>query len=120
MAGKPVHVEIPAADTEKASAFWCGLFGWELQGFEDAPSPYLMTRFSEDTGGAIFEAEGDARGLRVYFDVDDIGAGASRVRELGGEAGGAMPVPGMGWFAHCTDVSGNEFGLWQTNPSASL
>ena len=24
-----------------------------------------------------------------------------------------MPVPSMGWFAICTDVEGNEFGLWQ-------
>jgi predicted enzyme related to lactoylglutathione lyase len=31
-----------------------------------------------------------------------------------------MPVPTMGWFAHCTDPSGNEFGLWQTDPSASM
>ncbi len=38
MAGKPVHVEIPAADAAKASAFWSGLFGWELQAFEE-PRP---------------------------------------------------------------------------------
>jgi predicted enzyme related to lactoylglutathione lyase len=40
------------------------------------------------------------------------------VRELGGTAGDAMPVPAMGWFAVCSDDSGNEFGLWQTDPSA--
>jgi predicted enzyme related to lactoylglutathione lyase len=27
-------------------------------------------------------------------------------------------VPGMGWFATCTDPHGNEFGLWQTDTSA--
>ena len=37
-----------------------------------------------------------------------------------GEAGDAMPVPGMGWFSVCTDSEGNEFGLWQTDPSASM
>jgi predicted enzyme related to lactoylglutathione lyase len=119
MAGKPVHVEIPAADAEKASEFWTGLFGWEFQAYEGAPSTYLMARFSEDSGGAIYE-DASAGGMRVYFDVDDIDAGASRVRELGGEAGEKMPVPSMGWFAHCTDVSGNPFGLWQTDPSASM
>jgi len=30
-----------------------------------------------------------------------------------------MPVPGMGWFATCTDPHGNEFGLWQNDPSAT-
>jgi predicted enzyme related to lactoylglutathione lyase len=24
----------------------------------------------------------------------------------------------MGWFAVCTDAEGNEFGLWQSDPSA--
>jgi len=24
----------------------------------------------------------------------------------------------MGWFATCTDPHGNEFGLWQDDPSA--
>ena len=119
MAGKPVHVEIPARDATKASAFWSSLFGWELQAFEGAPSPYLMTRFSDESGGAIYRGP-DGPGHARYFDVDDIEAGASKVARLGGEAGDKMPVPTMGWFAHCTDPSGNEFGLWQTDPSASM
>jgi predicted enzyme related to lactoylglutathione lyase len=40
------------------------------------------------------------------------------VKELGGEADEPRPVPGMGWFATCRDPQGNEFGLWQTDPSA--
>ena len=32
----------------------------------------------------------------------------------------AMPVPSMGWFATCSDGQGNSFGLWQTDPSASM
>jgi predicted enzyme related to lactoylglutathione lyase len=79
-----------------------------------------MTQFSEGTGGAIYAADGDKRGTRVYFDVDDVNAGSKRVQELGGEAGDAMPVPGMGWFAICKDTEGNEFGIWQTDPNASM
>ncbi|HWL32252.1 MAG TPA: VOC family protein [Gaiellaceae bacterium] len=120
MAGQMVHLEIPAGDTAKAREFWGGLFGWEFQAYEGSPSEYHMTRFSETTGGAIMQAEGSERGPRVYFDVDDINAGVSRVKELGGKAGDGMPVPGMGWFATCTDSEGNDFGLWQTDPSASM
>ena len=120
MAGQMVHLEIPAGDTAKAREFWGSLFGWQFQAFEGAPSEYLMTRFSETTGGAIFEADGDKRGTRVYFDVDDINTGIARVKELGGEAAEAMAVPSMGWFATCTDPHGNEFGLWQTDPSAQM
>ena len=120
MAGQMVHVEIPAGDTGKAREFWGGLFGWEFQAYEGSPTEYHMTRFSETTGGAITEADGAKRGARVYFDVDDINAGVSRVKELGGETSDAMAVPSMGWFATCSDTQGNSFGLWQTDPSASM
>jgi uncharacterized protein len=119
MAGQMVHLEIPAGDTAKAREFWGGLFGWEFQAYEGSPTEYHMTRFSDTTGGAITAADGSERGPRVYFDVDDINAGVARVKELGGEASDGMPVPGMGWFATCTDNEGNDFGLWQTDPSAS-
>jgi predicted enzyme related to lactoylglutathione lyase len=115
-----VHLEIPAGDTAKAREFWSGLFGWEFQTWEGSPSEYLTTQFSDGQGGAIYGADGDERGARVYFDVDDIQAGSARVRELGGEAGDPMPVPSLGWFSTCKDVEGNAFGLWQTDPNASL
>jgi hypothetical protein len=74
-----------------------------------------MTRFSDMTGGAIYAPDpSDKRGTRVYFDVDDMNAGNGRVKELGGEAGEAMPVPSMGWFSMCKDTEGNDFGLWQS------
>jgi predicted enzyme related to lactoylglutathione lyase len=118
MAGQMVHIEIPADDTEQARAFWGPLFGWEFQSFPGSPSEYHTTRFSESSGGAITNMEPGKRGTRTYFDVDDIKAGAARVKELGGEAGDPMPVPSMGWFATCSDPEGNEFGLWQNDPAA--
>ena len=54
----------------------------------------------------------------MYFDVDDINAGAARVKELGGEADDAQPVPSMGWFVDGKDTEGNKIGLWQTDPNA--
>jgi predicted enzyme related to lactoylglutathione lyase len=119
MAGQMVHVEIPAGDTAKAREFWGGLFGWQFEAFEGSPTEYHTTRFSDTQGGAIMEADGDERGARVYFDVDDINAATARVSELGGKGGDALPVPGQGWFAICRDSEGNEFGLWQSDPSAS-
>jgi predicted enzyme related to lactoylglutathione lyase len=76
-----------------------------------------MTRISDQGGLAITNMEPGKRGTRAYFEVDDINAGAARVRELGGEANDPAPVPGMGWFATCRDPHGNEFGLWLTDPS---
>jgi predicted enzyme related to lactoylglutathione lyase len=113
-----VHIEIPADDTGKAREFYGGLFGWEFQAFEGSPSEYHMTRIDDSSGAAITAMEPGKRGSRAYFDVPDIQAGAAKVRELGGEADDPMPVPTMGWFATCRDPHGNDFGLWQTDPSA--
>ena len=117
MAGQMVHIEIPADDTGQAQAFWESLFGWEFQPYP-GPSEYHMARIDDSSGVAISNAEPGKQGARTYFDCDDIKAQAGRVRELGGECSEPLPVPSMGWFATCSDPHGNEFGLWQTDPSA--
>jgi uncharacterized protein len=114
---KPVHIEIPAQDTRRAQEFYKGMFGWQFQAME-GPVEYHMTRFTEDSGGAILP--GDTGAIRVYFDVDDINAGVARVKELGGKADDAQPVPSMGWFATGSDTEGNPIGLWQTDPNAPM
>ena len=100
----------------RSVAHWVSSIGW----FERRRSAQnsCVTRLTTSTSSA--DAWGRERGTRVYFDVDDIEAGAAKVKELGGEAGDALPVPSMGWFAVCKDVEGNEFGLWQTDPAASM
>ncbi len=117
MAGQLVHFEIPVADTAQGRKFWGSLFGWEFQAFDDGVE-YHLTRLTETSGAAVTSMEPGKRGPRAYFDVDDIHVGVARVEELGGTAGEPMPVPAMGWAVACTDDVGNEFGLWQTDPSA--
>ena len=51
MAGKPVHFEIPAQDTNRAREFYGNLFGWQFDSME-GPTEYHMTRLGEDTGGS--------------------------------------------------------------------
>lgn len=117
MAGQIVHIEIPADDTERSREFWGSLFGWQFQSYP-GPSEYHMTQIGDQQGAAITSMERGKRGTRAYFAVDDIGAGVARVKALGGEAAEPMPVPAMGWFSTCSDPHGNEFGLWQADPSA--
>lgn len=115
MAGKLVHFEIPATDSERAKTFYSGLLGWQFQepfGGMD----YHMTRTGEDQGGAV-SGMADVGHLTVYFDVDDIDASLAKVRELGGEAGDKQPIPGVGWFARCTDSEGNDVSLFQSDES---
>jgi predicted enzyme related to lactoylglutathione lyase len=77
-----------------------------------------MARISDQAGVAVSNMEPGKRGIRPYFDVDDINAGVAKVKELGGQANEPASVPGMGWFATATDPVGNEFGLWQIDTDA--
>jgi predicted enzyme related to lactoylglutathione lyase len=118
MPGQIVHFEIPADDTANGREFWSSLFAWQFQPLP-GPYEYHMTRISDQTGGAVTDMEPGKRGILIYFDVDDINAGAARVRELGGEANEPMPIPSTGWLSICKDTHGNEFGLWQNDENAA-
>ena len=117
MPGKLVHFEVPASESSRAKKFYSDLFGWEFQSWE-GPMEYNMTQAGGDPGGAIYPSENGGSGFLVYFDVDDINAGAASVREAGGEAEDPGPIPGVGWYAQCKDTEGNKFGLFQTDESA--
>lgn len=119
MAGEIVHIEIPGgADPTLARAFWSALFEWQ---FEEIPVPtaeYFLARINEGQGAALSSIEPTKRGIRPYFEVDDIDAKIVRITELRGEVYEKMPIPGSGWFALCRDPHGNQFGLWQSDPTA--
>jgi predicted enzyme related to lactoylglutathione lyase len=117
MAGKLVHFELPAADSERAKGFWSGVMGWE---FGDSAMPgfdYFMVQTGEDQGGAVYPRQDDEQGPIVYFDTDDIDASIAKVRELGGRADDKQPIPHVGWFARCGDTEGNSFSLYQRDES---
>ena len=119
MAAKLVHFELPAQDTQRARGFWSGVCGWE---FGDSAMPdfeYFMVQTGPEQGGAIYPQQAGEQGPVVYFDTDDIDASVTRVRELGGRADDKQPIPGIGWFARCTDTEGNSFSLYQRDESAT-
>ena len=120
MPGRIVHFELPAQDGERGKAFWSGLFGWE---FKDAGMPgmtYWLTQAGGEPAGALYSYEQGAEPSPiVYFDTDDINASVAKVRELGGQADDAMPIPHVGWFARCHDTEGNSFSLFQSDEGAA-
>jgi uncharacterized protein len=119
MAGKVVHIEVPAADPDRASAFYTGVFGWEIGASAMPDFDYRMFRSAEDQGGAVMASDKPGSGLVVYLDTDDIDASVAKVREKGGSADDKQPVPTFGWFSSCKDTEGNSFSLWQSDPNAA-
>ena len=118
MAGKLVHFELPAQDTTRAKSFWNGVFDWGLDQSGMPGMEYYLVRTGEDQGGAVMKSDG--RGVIVYFDTDDIDASIAKVRDNGGKADDKQPIPGVGWFARCTDTEGNDFSLFESDESVSV
>jgi predicted enzyme related to lactoylglutathione lyase len=117
MGKKIVHVEFAAQDLDRAEKFWEGVGGWSI---EDSGMPGIDYRmFQEgDQGGAVMQS--DTKGAVIYFGSDDIDADLAKVSELGGEAEGKQPIPGVGWFARCKDTEGNAFSLFQGDESVTM
>ncbi len=107
MAGELVYFTIGVEDSERARAFYGGLFGW---GFEpgNVADGFLIQGASPPGG---IQGGGSTRGFRLYFQVEDIEAAASRVREMGGEAG-MVKSSAAGSYADCRDNQGHEFSLF--------
>ena len=117
MAGRLVHFELPAQDTQRAREFWSSLFGWSYSTW-DGPVEYHMTEAGGLPGGAIYPSQSGETGPIVYFEADDIREAAKRVERLGGKADDPQPIPGVGWYARCRDTEGNAFSLFQSDEAA--
>lgn len=106
------YVELPAANLDKAAAFYEAAFGWTLARF--GPSYAATTTGDTDIGLQGDSAEAPKAPLPV-IQVDDIAAAASAVEAAGGDI--IRPVftfPGGRRF-HFRDPNGNEAAVWQAS-----
>ena len=119
MAGELAFFEIGVADVDKGRAFYQALFGW---GFEPGPNGGFEITTPNVAGGMHGGDPGASP--YVFFQVDDMAAALSRVRELGGEVddtdvdGDQDSIARFGRFQLCRDNQGSRFGLHQPPPSA--
>jgi uncharacterized protein len=116
--GEIVHIEFPAKNVDRVAGFWKGLFGWEFGSSVMPDFDYRMAQLSDTAGAAIMQAD-ETGNANYYYSTDDIESSIAKVKELGGEAAGKMPVPTHGWFSACKDTEGNAFYLWQSDSNAA-
>ncbi len=70
-------------------------------------------------GGMMKRQMPHQQGITSYFDVKSIEEYSAKVEQLGGKViSPKRPVPGMGYFAVCTDTENNGFGIWETDNTA--
>ena len=107
MKGNLVYFVVPVRDAERAKAFYGELLGWK---FAEGNVPGGLHITNVAPPGGIYGG-GEGSSPQVFFEVDDIEAAVSRVRELGGEAGDPEQIQ-SGWMARCRDDQGTEIWLW--------
>ncbi len=120
--GRVVHFEIGADDPDRAAEFYRKAFGWEVSDW-GGPLKYLLatTGPQEEPGinGAIMERQAGGQPVINSIAVESWEKGARDVLAAGGKVlMEKTPIPGMGYFAYCTDTEGNVFGIVEENPSA--
>lgn len=124
---KPTYFDLTVRDIGQAKAFFERVLGWRFERF-DMPYEYFRIRAGPaaeagiDGGiGAISDAplsEGRPT-TQVTVPVSALEEVLAMVVEAGGRVvEPKMPIPGVGWYATCTEPGGLKFGLIQADPSA--
>jgi hypothetical protein len=112
--GDITHIDIPVSDLAAGTAFYGGLFGWqiaEVPGFEGYPMWQAPNKIS---GGGLAPREGDFTQPRSYVEVDSIEETLGKVVELGGEVVmDRQPISETSWWAIFRDPDGNTVGLYE-------
>ena len=126
---RPIHFEIHAENTDRAIAFYAGLFGWQFSQW--AGQPYWLVKTGEEgtpgiNGGLLPRrgaAPADMAAVNAFVctvDVSDLDAMVAKAVAAGGAiAVPKMPIPTMGWLAYCKDTEGNLFGMMQMDANAA-
>jgi predicted enzyme related to lactoylglutathione lyase len=112
--------EIPSTQIDKAQAFYEAVLGCKMRREAMGPSEGAVFPYEaeEGVGGAILAGSTApspaSGGTLIYLDASpSLDAALARALKAGGKL--ALPrqalPPGMGFFAHITDLDGNRVGL---------
>ena len=135
-----VHFEIPADDVDRAKKFYSDLFGWKIEKISGStdnnngrltsaatgePIEYWIITTTDDkenkaaVDGGMMKRQMPEHHITNYIGVDSVDEYSSKVEELGGKLFAPKhAVPGMGYFALCSDTENNVFAIWEANESA--
>ena len=124
-----VHFEIPSDNIDRSKKFYNELFGWTIEKLPEESLPegieYFIISTVDDkgnkalSGGMMKRQNPQQQGITNYIDVKSVDEYSTKVEQLGGKVMiPKKPVPGMGYFAICSDTENNSFGIWETDANA--
>ncbi|WP_047155142.1 VOC family protein [Aneurinibacillus tyrosinisolvens] len=120
--GKVLRFEFQVPDPEQAIEFYSNSFGWKFEKMH-GPQDYwfIITGNSDKPGidGGLMKSLDGATRTTNSIGVTSIDNYLEKVVENGGNV--VVPkttIPGMGYFAYCTDNQGLLFGVSEVNTEA--
>ncbi|MFC9247885.1 VOC family protein [Streptomyces sp. NPDC057136] len=121
--GVPNWIDLGTPDLAGATAFYRGLFGWELVPGGPETGEYGMYTLNGDAAAGVMTVPEDQAkpSWSVYFQTPDADATAKTVAQAGGNVlFEPMDVLEFGRMAGFTDNEGAYFGVWQPGTNRGL
>jgi predicted enzyme related to lactoylglutathione lyase len=118
-----VHFELAVDDPERAVNFYRSVFGWQIDKWS-GPTDYWLVTTGESSevginGALTRRSEGFMNTVNTV-DVPSVDEAVAKIEANGGKIlMPKSPIPGIGWLAYAQDTEGNNFGLMQSDESAS-
>jgi predicted enzyme related to lactoylglutathione lyase len=107
MDARPMLIEFPADDPDRARRFWSELLGQSLDARDADQGEGWQTAAGAPAVGVHARGRGPGDSVSLpYFAVGDLDSAVERVRALGG----TIVHPGDRWVI-CRDSEGSPFGL---------
>jgi uncharacterized protein len=117
-----IHFEIPAAEPDRAAAFYGNVFGWKFDKWAGPTEYWMVTTGTEGTpgiNGGMMKKPGGIASTTNTIGVESVDRAVNAAVEAGGKnIMPKTPIPGVGYFAYCEDTEGNLFGVMQMDPHA--
>jgi predicted enzyme related to lactoylglutathione lyase len=117
-----IHFEIPAAEPERAAAFYKQVFGWSIEKWP-GPMEYWMVTTGADgapgINGGLLKKQAPTTATTNTIGVDSVEKAIAAVKSAGGKlVMPKTPIPTIGYFAYLEDTEGNLFGVLQSDADA--
>jgi predicted enzyme related to lactoylglutathione lyase len=117
-----IHFEIPAAEPERAAAFYKQVFGWSIEKWP-GPMEYWMVTTGADgapgINGGLLKKQAPTTATTNTIAVDSVEKAIDAVQSAGGKLViPKTPIPTIGYFAYLEDTEGNLFGVMQSDANA--
>jgi predicted enzyme related to lactoylglutathione lyase len=125
---KPTYFDFTVQNLDEARRFFESVLGWR---FEKFPMPYEYYRITAgspdepgiDGGVGEIKDAPHSKGqplTQVTITVPNLDECLVRAKEAGGNIlEPKIAIPGIGWYATCTEPGGLIFGVIQADPDAN-